>query len=111
MGKNLKVREVALTFQRKQTHGLTRLRNKLIKELEDSLDVLVTIRDDKTMDMKARREASKDIIRFGIEVEELINADQMTRLLAEARLGSGTKQLETEDNTPYLDFSTVREPD
>ena len=110
MGQNLKVRETTVSFKRKQRHPLAKLRDKLYKETEDSVDVLIEVRDNKKNDDKTRKEAAKDILNYLIEATKIVEIDQMQRIIGQKRFPSDSRDLEVDDS-PQLDFDTVQEVD
>ena len=107
MGNQLKVREVS--FHRRQRHGLAKMKDKLAKEIEDSIEVLVELQ--KSKDEKIRGQAAKDILNFYQDAVKIIELDIMQRIIAGKRFGGNGGNLEVDDNSPLLDFDTVVEPD
>ena len=109
MGANLKVREVG--FQRKQTHPLSKVLKSLTAESQDAVDILVGLMNNKDTDDKTRLAAASKLLDLQRQVAADINQDELQRLIANVKFG-GPKQLELEvdDDTPQIDFTTVIDP-
>lgn len=109
MGVQLKVREKPLSLVRRQNHELSRLLRTLTKESEGAVEVLVKLLSSK--DEKVRKDAAKTLIDMQISVAEMINKDDITRILGEIRINGATgKMFEVdEDDTPLVDFKTIQD--
>lgn len=107
MGAQLAVREVG--FARRQNHPLKKLLNSLTKESEDAVEILVALMTGKDTDDKTKLAAASKLLDLQRQIAQDINQDELQRLIANVKFG-GPKQLETEDDTPQIDFSTIVDP-
>lgn len=107
MGANLKVREVG--FHRRNSHPLKKLLASLTKESEDAVEILVALMTGKDTDDKTKLAAASKLLDLQRQIAQDINQDELQRLIANVKFG-GPKQLETEDDTPQIDFSTIVDP-
>lgn len=106
MGAQLAVREVG--FARRQNHPLKKLLNSLTKESEDAVEVILAIMNDDKADDKTRLAAASKLLDLQRQVAQDINQDELQRLIANVKFG-GPKELETDDDTPAIDFSVVQD--
>ncbi len=106
IGAQLKVAH-EVGFARRQNHPLSKLLKSLNAESQDAVDVLVALM--KSESEKMRKDAAIAVLEFQESVSKTIENDQLTRLMANAKYG-GPKQLEVDDDTPQIDFSTVIDP-
>jgi hypothetical protein len=106
MGAQLAVREVG--FARRQNHPLKKLLANLTKESEDAVEVILSIMNDDKVDQKTRLAAASKLLDLQRQVAQDINQDELQRLIANVKFG-GPKELETEDDTPAIDFSVVQD--
>ena len=94
------------TFIRKQNNPLTALLKLLQKERMAAVETLV--KGMESQDLKMATSCAKQILDLEIELSEAINRDQMTRLVAQSRLGGGLGGSTTEDNTPMIQFDVIQ---
>jgi len=97
---------VEQTFIRKQNNPLTALLKLLQKERMAAVETLV--KGMESQDLKMATSCAKQILDLEIELSEAINRDQMTRLVAQSRLGGGLGGSTTEDNTPMIQFDVIQ---
>lgn len=109
----LQVKEVDIpTFLRKK-HDLDPLLKEFTKAARDALEVLISISNDLTNEAKVRMQAADKILEHTGALSDQVNKDKLHRLVAEIKLRiplglPKTLEVEEEDNTPLVDFSTIR---
>lgn len=81
----------------------------LSKKALDKIEALL-----ENPDPKMQLAAAQFLINMQIQVTKDMNTDQLQRLIAQVKLGSGRRELipvnpeDEEDKPPQLDFSTIR---
>lgn len=102
------------TFVKKK-HELDKLLKSLEKAVPEAVALLVEIMSDDKVPVDVRMKCASKLIDSKIDTVKQINADEMARLVAEYKIGSGGKLIgrgstaEEKDNTPALDFDNIRE--
>lgn len=91
---------------------LKKLLRDLAKHSSKAVDKLVTLMSND--DPKIALQAARTLVEMQVQVAKDINSDQLQRLIAQAKLGSGQKQLipvsgEGNEDRPVVDFTTIRE--
>lgn len=112
MGQNLKIREIPVTFQRKQTHELTKLLRSLTKQSEAAVAALVKLLD--SADEKIVLAAAKSIVDALAQASDIVNKDDISRVLMELKHNPNGKKLTTdledeEEDVPSIDFHTIQQ--
>jgi endonuclease III len=107
LGAQLRVREQG--FHRRQSHPLSKVLKALTAESQDAVDILVKLMNSKTTDDKTRLAAASKLLDLQRQVAADLNQDELQRLIANVKFG-GPTQLEVEDDSPQIDFSTVIDP-
>ena len=88
---------------------LKKLDKELSKVSKDAVDVLTEML--KHTDVRIRMQAATKLLELGLEVKKTISSDQIQRVIAEIKLGGGSKTLEIEDaakKRPIVNFSEIR---
>lgn len=108
MGANLKYREEPLTFRRKQTHDLNKFLRSLTKESENVVETLVELL--KHTDPKIRLTAASKLGDFLTTVAEIVDKDNLQRLLLESKNPERGRNLALEDDdTPQINFDQIQD--
>lgn len=98
---------MSITFRRRQKHDL----KGLLKELESETDtaILALKQCMASSDEKIKFNAAIKVIELRKEVSELINTDEIQRMLLESKNPERTKQLTTdeEDDNPAVGYEIV----
>jgi len=103
-----------LTFIKKK-HELDKMLKSLEKMNPTVLKVLDELFESEDIPLKTKAEYALKTLELQSSVVKQINADEMARLVAEYKIGSGGKLIgrgstaEETDSTPALDFDTIRE--
>lgn len=105
MGANLKVVETG--FLRKQTHDLNKPIRLIAKELESIIEKLVQLTESK--DEKISKGACESLLDYMCKMTEQRDRDEIQRRLAHIKYGGGARTLETEDDTPLIDFGNIQD--
>jgi uncharacterized protein with PIN domain len=105
--------DIVVNFLRDE-HELTKLAKLLDKASKKAVEYLQTVLEDVNVDGARRQQAAEKLLTFMLAANKQINDDNMARLIAQARLGSGKKkplQLKEGDKPagPRLDFDNVRQ--
>lgn len=95
---------------------LQKLLKTLDKASKEAVEVLIKIMNS-TEDEKLKADCAKQIVNFYIAIAEKVNADAMQRMVAEARLGNGSKNLipigqapaDGKPNRPVVNFNEIRD--
>ncbi len=103
-----------ITFVRK--HDLQKISRQANQGAKDALDYLQEIMKDEAADPKLRLDAAKYIVESNIKIATEINKDQLTRMIAEAKLigamGQQTKTIgdetSNEKTAVIVDFSMIQ---
>ena len=88
---------------------LKALSRELGKASKDAVAVLVKMLN--SPDTRLQMQAAIKLLEFDIDVKRSISTDQIQRIIAEIKVGGGTKTLELEDagkKKPMVDFATIR---
>lgn len=88
---------------------LKALSRELGKASKDAVAVLVKMLN--SPDTRLQMQAAIKLLEFDIEVKKSVASDQIQRIIAEIKVGGGTKTLELEDagnKKPIVDFATIR---
>lgn len=102
------VEEESITFIRKSGE-LTKLLKRVDKITPDAVAFLEKTMNDATVDIKTRVACAKEIVGINIDVAKTVNHDQLSRLIAQLKLKTGSgKTLVDKDEMPSLDFETVQ---
>lgn len=107
MGAHLRLREEKIDFRRKNSHGLKSMLRDLTKETEGAVAVLVKLLA--SQDERVRLQAANKLLDLRKECEVIINTDDIQRMLLESKNPDRVRGLVDDDDTPDVDFSTVRE--
>lgn len=108
----LVIETVPATFTRRKGE-LTKIHKELAKASPDMIKFLLDQVKDVRLDPKVRQAAAIKLISFDIEVSKIINADNMTRMLADIKYADkllGGKTSEDGDNKPgrpMVDFDNI----
>ena len=97
-----------ITFRRKQNNPLNALLKLIQSERDEAVDTL--IKGMKGDDIKLATTCAKQLLDYEIEISELVNKDQLTRLVAECKiLGNNLGGSAAEEDTrPMIDFTTIQ---
>ena len=103
-----------ITFVRK--HDLQKISRQANQGAKDALDYLQEIMKDEAADPKLRLDAAKYLVESNIKIATEINKDQLTRMIAEAKLigamGQQTKTIgdetSNEKTAVIVDFSMIQ---
>lgn len=107
MARNL-VHTDAISFRRKQNNPLNALLKLLQAERNTAVEVLV--KGMASEDLKMATSCAKQILDLEVELSEAINRDQMTRLVAECKIGNGLGGSSVPDESrPQIDFTTIQD--
>lgn len=89
---------------------LKKLQRDIAKHGKPAIDALVSLLDSK--DEKTRLTAATRLLEFQVAIAKEINGEQLQRLIAQVKLtlAGGKKSLYPgeDDNTPLVDFTTIR---
>lgn len=88
---------------------LKALSRELGKASKDAVAVLVKMLN--SPDTRLQMQAAIKLLEFDIDVKRSISTDQIQRIIAEIKVGGGTKTLELEDagsKKPIVNFSEIR---
>lgn len=90
---------------------LKRLLRDVSKQSRNAVEALAKLLT--SQDEKIKLAAAKALLELNVNVAAAINDDNLKRLIAEVKLNpSGTRRLvAADDNTPLVDFSTIRSVD
>lgn len=106
MGVPLKYKEEKLDFRRKNKHGLT----KVLKELTDEWVELLPklLEHAKSKDDRISMQALSKLWDMRVQAEQIINEDDMKRMLLESRNPDRVRGLVEDDDTPSVDFTVIQ---
>lgn len=85
------------------------LSRELSKASKDAINVLVDML--KSTDSRVRMQAAIKLLEFDIDVKKAISSDQIQRVIAEIKIGGGSKTVELEDGSkkkPIVNFTEIR---
>ena len=85
------------------------LSRELGRASKDAVAVLVKALESK--DQRIQMQAAVKLIEFDVEVKRAISSDQIQRVIAEIKVGGGSKTLELEDGNkkkPIVNFNEIR---
>ena len=88
---------------------LKALSRELGKASKDAVAVLVKMLQ--SPDARLQMQAAVKLLEFDIDVKKSMSSDQIQRVIAEIKLGGGSKTLEIEDaakKRPIVNFSEIR---
>lgn len=87
---------------------LKRLLRDVAKQSKPAVEALVELL--KSQDERIKLTAAKALLELNVNVASTINDDQLKRLIAETKLGQGTKQLlDVDAGYPVVNFSQIQE--
>ncbi len=98
----------------KNEHELTKLAKALDKASMKAIKFLEEVLADVNADSLRKQQAAEKILTFCLTASKQINDDNMSRLVAQVKLGGGKGRSVTltdgaRPSVPQLDFDTVRE--
>lgn len=99
------------TFVKKK-HELDKLLKSIEKVSPEAVKLLTDTMNNEKIELKVRIDCAKTIIELNKSLAQQISADEMARLIAEVKLGSGTSKtltLEDKPKAPALNFEDIRE--
>lgn len=82
------------------------------KEQQAAVSCLVKLMED-SKDERLKADCAKSILKFITEISAEKERREMTRMIAQIKfpVGGGLNGSTAEDDTPYLDFETIQNPD
>lgn len=105
MGVQLKHKEEKIDFRRKQKHGLKGVLKDLTDEWEELLPLLV--KHAKDADKRISMQALSKLWDMRVQAEQIINTDDIQRLLLESKNPDRVRGLIEDDDTPDVDFTKI----
>lgn len=106
MGVQLKHKEEKIDFRRKQKHGL----KGILKDLTDEWDTLLPelVKLAKSTDERIKMQALSKLWDMRKECEQIINTDDIQRMLLESKNPDRVRGLIEDDDTPDVDFTQIQ---